>query len=242
MESKPGPKIKKHDYLFLPIIKLLPKTFTPNHVSGLRLVLTLPLILLMWQHFYKPAGALFLIAAILDALDGSMARLRNQETKFGAILDPTADKLVNFSVWLGFLFYIDSSIYQGLITTIISIDLSLFCVAMFKYFIKDIYPHLTPDHWLHTWIDEQTVAPIKIGKTGANNWGKAKMVAQVVVIACLLIFDPETSFRIHEKYLFLSDKLTLLHLSFPLLIACIILGLLSLRGHLQAIKFNSNDS
>lgn len=217
-------------------------SFTPNHVSGLRFVLTLPLILLMWQHFYKPAGLLFLLAAILDALDGSMARLRNQETKFGAILDPTADKVVNFSVFLGFLFYINSSIYQGLITTLISIDFCLFCVALFKYLIKDIYPHLVPDHWLHSWIDQQTVKSIEIKKTGANNWGKAKMVAQVVVIACLLIFNPETSFRIHEKYIFLPDKLTLLHFSFPLLIVCIALGLLSLKGHLQAIKFNSNEN
>jgi len=239
---KTAAKVKRHDYLFLPIIKILPRFITPNHISGLRGILVLPLIVLMWLHFYKLSGALYLFAALLDALDGSLARLRNQETKLGAILDPTADKFVNFSVFLGFLFYVDSSVYKGLIIPIIAADTMLFCVAFCKYLIKDICPHLPPDHWFFSWIDIQTIKSIEISRTGANIWGKIKMVSQVIVLSFLLIFDPETSIWVHEKYIFLPDKLTLLHASFPLLIICIFLGLMSLIGHLKVIKFNNKET
>ena len=226
--EKTKPKVKAHDYLFLPIIEILPYSVKPNHISALRFCLTLPLILLMWQHFYKIAGTLFLIAALLDALDGSLARLRDQETKLGAFLDPTADKAVNFAVFLGFLFYVSADYYFYCIIPIIIIDLTLFQVALLKYLIKDILPK---SHWL--------CQNLIVIQTGANNWGKAKMVTQVIVLSFLLLFDPETSFALHEKYIFLPPKLTLLHLSFPLLIACICLGMMSLKGHLKIISFNS---
>jgi len=227
--DKTKPRVKAHDYLFLPIIEILPHSVKPNHISALRFCLTLPLILLMWQHFYKIAGALFLIAALLDAIDGSLARLRDQETKLGAFLDPTADKAVNFAVFLGFLFYVSADYYLYCIIPIIIIDLTLFQVALFKYLVKEILPK---NHWL--------CQNLIITQTGANNWGKAKMVTQVIVLSFLLLFDPETSFAIHEKYVFLPNKLTLLHISFPLLIACIILGTNSLIGHLRVIKFNGS--
>lgn len=222
------PRIKIHDRLFLPIIWILPHSVKPNHISGLRFGLTLPLILLMWLHFYKTAGLLFLFAAILDALDGSLARVRDQETKLGAFLDPTADKAVNFAVFLGFLFYINSDYYIYSIISIIIIDLTLFQIALLKYLIKDILPKT---HWL--------CQNISVQKMGANNWGKAKMVTQVIVLSFLLIFDPETSFSLHEKYAHLPDKLTLLHISYPLLVTCVILGIQSLIGHLKVLKFNS---
>lgn len=38
------------------------------------------------------AGSFFILAAISDFLDGFLARLRKEETVFGALLDPLADK------------------------------------------------------------------------------------------------------------------------------------------------------
>ena len=40
------------------------------------------------------AAALFVLAAITDAVDGYLARRLNQTTAFGAFLDPVADKLM----------------------------------------------------------------------------------------------------------------------------------------------------
>ncbi len=242
MKAKSRPKIKKHDYLFWPIVMILPKSVTPNHVSGLRIILVLPLILLIIMHFFKPAGIFYLFISILDALDGSMARLRNQETKLGKIIDPTADKIVNSAAFitLPFCISIVTALYVGAIGTLITVEFALFCVAAFKYVVRDIAPHLPHNHWLFAWLEPELISSIEIKSTGANKWGKTKMVTEVVVLFCLLFFNPETSFKIHEKYGFLPDHLTLLHLSFPLLIACIVFALLSLKGHLQVIKINSN--
>ncbi len=212
---------KFHDRLLSPVIKLFPEKITPNHLSGLRIFLATIIILLMYGHYYKISGIIFLVAAIFDAMDGSMARLRDQVTEIGAYLDPLADKIINFTAFLGFLFYIKSDYYLSLIIAILAIDFTLFLIATFKYSAKNIF----------------YLEMIKIKKSGANHWGKIKMVLQVIVLSCLLLFDPERSILLHEKYFFLPNRLTLLHLSYPILIACIFFGAMSLRGHIQAIEF-----
>ncbi|HFD33346.1 MAG TPA: CDP-diacylglycerol--glycerol-3-phosphate 3-phosphatidyltransferase, partial [Gammaproteobacteria bacterium] len=51
--------------------------------------------------FYLPVSwsneatlAIFILAAVTDWLDGYLARVLNQASKFGAFLDPVADKLM----------------------------------------------------------------------------------------------------------------------------------------------------
>jgi phosphatidylglycerophosphate synthase len=236
------PKVKKTDYLYLPLVKLTPQSITPNHLSLIRMILAFPIIILIFLHFFKVAGVFFLVAAIFDGLDGALARFRNQETKLGAIIDPSADKAVNFMVWIGFLFYVKNNVYLGSILTIIIIDSLLFGIALFKFFIKDIFPKLEKNH---RYFEElgipQIIHQIDVSRTGANKWGKTKMVLQIIVISSLLLFDPATSFRLHEVFSFLPYRLTLLHFSFPLLIACIVFGVLSLYGHVQVISFKKEE-
>lgn len=50
--------------------------------------------LMPWQYTYLIASVLFSAAAFTDWLDGYLARRLNQTTKFGAFLDPVADKLI----------------------------------------------------------------------------------------------------------------------------------------------------
>lgn len=45
-----------------------------------------------WAHF--TAAVLFTIACVTDLLDGYLARTLNQTSRFGAFLDPVADKLL----------------------------------------------------------------------------------------------------------------------------------------------------
>jgi CDP-diacylglycerol--glycerol-3-phosphate 3-phosphatidyltransferase len=68
----------------------------PNILTLLRL-LAAPGVVLMFLYFSRPyadwfALALFVIAAITDFVDGYLARAWKQESKFGAMLDPIADK------------------------------------------------------------------------------------------------------------------------------------------------------
>ncbi len=68
----------------------------PNTLTILRL-LAAPGVVLMFLYFTRPwadwfALLLFVGAAVTDWFDGYLARLWKQESKFGAMLDPIADK------------------------------------------------------------------------------------------------------------------------------------------------------
>ena len=54
---------------------------------------------MIYGHF-RTAVAVFLSACLTDALDGLIARLRNQKTELGAFLDPIADKLLIVSAFV----------------------------------------------------------------------------------------------------------------------------------------------
>ncbi|OCG29797.1 CDP-diacylglycerol--glycerol-3-phosphate 3-phosphatidyltransferase [Gilliamella sp. Choc4-2] len=55
-------------------------------------VLTFYLLPYEWSGFFS--ALLFLIAAVTDVFDGYLARRLKQTTKFGAFLDPVADKIM----------------------------------------------------------------------------------------------------------------------------------------------------
>ena len=68
----------------------------PNTLTVLRL-LAAPGVVIMFLYFTRPwadwfALLLFVGAAVTDYFDGYLARLWKQESKFGAMLDPIADK------------------------------------------------------------------------------------------------------------------------------------------------------
>jgi len=72
-------------------------TNLPTLLTLLRIVM-LPIIVVVFYLDYpwaRPAAAwIFFVAAVTDWLDGYLARLWNQESRFGAFLDPVADKLM----------------------------------------------------------------------------------------------------------------------------------------------------
>ncbi|MDO5606394.1 MAG: CDP-diacylglycerol--glycerol-3-phosphate 3-phosphatidyltransferase [Paracoccus sp. (in: a-proteobacteria)] len=68
----------------------------PNILTIMRLIAA-PAVPLMFLYFHRPwadwaALILFLLAAITDWFDGYLARAWNQQTRFGAAMDPIADK------------------------------------------------------------------------------------------------------------------------------------------------------
>ena len=70
----------------------------PNILTVLRL-LAAPGVAVMFLYFSRPwadwfALALFIGAAVTDWFDGYLARLWKQESRFGAMLDPIADKVM----------------------------------------------------------------------------------------------------------------------------------------------------
>ena len=80
----------------------------PNLITLFRIALVPPIAVLLLRDEYRPALGLILIAGVSDGLDGWLARVGNWRSRFGAALDPFADKLllvVTFSClwWQGLL-------------------------------------------------------------------------------------------------------------------------------------------
>lgn len=69
----------------------------PTLLTLLRVVL-IPLLVVIfylpWSWHYLAAGGVFALAGFTDWADGYLARRLGQETRFGAFLDPVADKLI----------------------------------------------------------------------------------------------------------------------------------------------------
>ncbi len=66
----------------------------PNAITLFRIALVPVFLVLQLSHEPIWALACFSTAAISDGLDGLLARLLNQRTKLGGVLDPIADKLL----------------------------------------------------------------------------------------------------------------------------------------------------
>lgn len=78
---------------------------TPNAVTLIGLLgTTIGAIFLATGHI-RLGGLIILVAAPLDALDGTMARLRGQASRFGAFLDSVTDRYAELIIFGGLLIY-----------------------------------------------------------------------------------------------------------------------------------------
>ena len=68
--------------------------YLPNSLTVLRLLLAGPLGWLVLREQYHWALVVGLLAGLTDALDGLLARRLNALSRFGAALDPVADKVL----------------------------------------------------------------------------------------------------------------------------------------------------
>ena len=93
----------------------------PNRLTLTRIVLTAVFVvtlllpyegMLQSVFIWGKSAALFVfvIASLTDLWDGRIARQRKQETSFGALLDPVADKILTTAA---FICFIEQKDYQG---------------------------------------------------------------------------------------------------------------------------------
>jgi phosphatidylglycerophosphate synthase len=82
---------------------------TPNQLTVLQLLLTLPAAWLLWMGPLLWAGAAMLVAASLDFVDGAVARLTGRQTKAGGYLDSLVDRFVDALLLLPLLVRYDET-------------------------------------------------------------------------------------------------------------------------------------
>ncbi len=173
-------KISRMDKILAKVfLPLFSKRITPNQITAARVFLTPFVIWLLWQENYLWGGILFLFTSFTDALDGAMARTRNQVTDLGKMLDPLADKILICAVaYILVLKYLD--IYTAWI--IIVVELVIIAAAFFNHNYGNRHPQ-------------------------ANFWGKTKMILQVLGVLVLLlaiIFNLESLLPISKGTFYLA--------------------------------------
>lgn len=180
-------KITSTDKLLEKIcLPFCPRWLRPNHISVARIFLTPLVVWLFWQESYLWGGALFLFASFTDALDGAVARVRNQVTNVGKMLDPLADKLFICSV-VYILVLKHVNVYAAWIIIILE------AIIITAAFIKRNNSNIVQ----------------------ANFWGKTKMVLQVAGVTFLLssiIFNVESLLQISQGTFYLAIAFAILSL------------------------------
>jgi len=134
---------------------------TANVITLIRIALVpvfMAVYLLKIPYYEIIALAIFILASATDKLDGYIARKYNQISSFGKFVDPLADKLL-VSAALIIL------VGEGVIPS-----WAVILILAREFIVTSL----------------RTVA-VSAGRIiAANNWGKAKMVIQVVAISFLL--------------------------------------------------------
>lgn len=140
----------------------------PNKLTVIRIVATplfMATMLVEFPYHYTVALALFIIAALTDAIDGHLARKYNIVTSFGKFLDPLADKMLTTSAFLGFISMFAGTDYCWQITAI------TFVVLFREFMVSSV----------------RLVGVSSGGKViAANIWGKLKTVSQMLGIGLAL--------------------------------------------------------
>jgi cardiolipin synthase (CMP-forming) len=74
----------------------------PNLITLLRILLVFPTTWLLWESRYVEGLILMSVAGASDALDGWLARRFGWGSRFGAAMDPVADKLLVAAMFIVF--------------------------------------------------------------------------------------------------------------------------------------------
>ncbi len=158
----------------------------PNFLTTIRLLVVPVLAWLLFQensttNFNRTiAGVLFIVAALTDIADGTIARKWNLITNFGKIFDPIADKALIGTALIGL-----SS--MGLLDW------------WFTWVIlaREIFVTL-----LRFWVIKQGVIP-------ASRGGKLKTIMQIVAISFYLLPLPSSASLLAEILMYVAVILTL---------------------------------
>ncbi len=137
----------------------------PNLLTLLRICLAPFLVVAVLQGEYALGLALFVIAGLTDALDGTLARILKQRSMLGQYLDPVADKLLLSTLFLVLMF-------KGLIPAAVTVlvfgrDVGILLVSAILYAAAG-RREFTP-----------------------SIFGKANTLAQISAVATVMLYEIE---------------------------------------------------
>jgi CDP-diacylglycerol--glycerol-3-phosphate 3-phosphatidyltransferase len=106
-------RLRQWSQLFLnPIARFIGRTgLTPNMLTVVGLALNVGVAAVLVRGSIALGGILLLLASSFDALDGTLARLTGQQSRFGAFFDSTLDRYSEAVIYGGILvYYLDQGV------------------------------------------------------------------------------------------------------------------------------------
>ncbi len=167
----------------------------PNLLTLLRILLIPVLVALFylpWAWSAAACAGAFVLAMLTDLLDGWLARRLEQETRFGAFLDPVADKLI----------------VSAALVMIVSREQSLIMVAPAMIVIGREIAVSALREWM-----------AQLGRrhlVRVSQLGKIKTVAQAAAISLMLYHEPVLGFDVNRAglaLLYIAAALTLVSMT-----------------------------
>lgn len=144
----------------------------PNLLSIFRILLVPPLVVVLLTKFEGKEWwglSLFLVAAVMDFLDGFLARRRQQVTRLGTLLDPAADKILISAAYISLVEQNPVVVPSWIVVVIIARE---FAIGSLRSFAAA----------------ENLVIP-------AGFSGKIKTTVQIISIALLIIHNKLEEFQ-----------------------------------------------
>ncbi len=72
----------------------------PNLITSIRIILAPIFVIYLINDRFLPAMIVFIVAGVSDGIDGLVARLFDQKSRLGAVMDPLADKILLVSAFV----------------------------------------------------------------------------------------------------------------------------------------------
>lgn len=154
-----------------------------NIVSLFRLFSTVIIVLWINEHRFFEALILFSLAALSDLLDGFLARTFKNVSRFGAHLDPIADKVLLMGVFIALTY--QEKIPFWLTGLVVARDCQIILGVLFLHLIKQPF----------------TMTPLFISKVNT-------VLQMMLVLVCLT--DPSTQNLFYSPVLYGTTISTLL--------------------------------
>ena len=140
------------------IVRVIPLWMGPMYFTGLRIALIPVVALCLFRDAYAWATLAFAVAVLADAIDGELARTRNQISELGIVLDPLADKVL---IGIVALLLIPPFFGWAFVACLLLLEIAITIAA----YVRDR----------------------RVGKhVGATRVGKLKMIVQSVALVTLL--------------------------------------------------------
>jgi archaetidylinositol phosphate synthase len=146
---------------------------TPNQITLASLAFGAAAGALYGYRLAYPAAAALLLSALLDFVDGGVARINQQSSRFGAAIDWVADKYVDCSVLLGIGL-------GGLV------DMRLAAIAVFGSMINTF---IKPVVYAEIGFEKKEDGKIRDPLEGVGIFGRPETIIVVIAASCLSGFS-----------------------------------------------------